>query len=137
MLYVFLRVHSNYVERTSAQLLRELKPGPFVFSRWIPQIDGAKFRRESSPLARVDCEVTKVSANRWMTFARNSSPDLVPKVNLESRGSITERGKKDEGPCKDSDNSKWQPPRKFSPAKNEKAHLQRQGWRVVFSFSLL
>ncbi|XP_014478677.1 PREDICTED: uncharacterized protein LOC106746526 [Dinoponera quadriceps] len=97
-----------------------------IATRWVPQINGGKFRRESSPLARVDCEVTKVSANRWMTFAKNPSPDPVPKVSPESRGSIMERSKKDEGPCKDSDNSKWQPPRKFSPVKGEKGQLQKQ-----------
>ncbi|XP_032675088.1 trichohyalin-like [Odontomachus brunneus] len=96
-----------------------------IATRWIPQINGAKFRRESSPLARVDCEVTKGSANRWMTFAKNSSPDPVLKVNPERKDSTMER-KEDEGPCKDLDNSKWQPPRKFSPAKSEKGHLQRQ-----------
>lgn len=102
---------------------------PFVFfPRWIPQIN--KYRRESSPLARVDCEVTVGSANRWMTFVKNPSPDPVPRVNPERKGSITERSsKKDEGPGKDSENSKWQPPRKFSPAKSEKGHLQRQGKR--------
>ncbi|XP_011142422.1 uncharacterized protein LOC105184972 [Harpegnathos saltator] len=97
-----------------------------IATRWIPQIDGAKFRRESSPLARVDCAITKGSANRWMTFVKSPSPDLVPRANPEGRDSIAECIKKDEGACKDSDNSKWQPPRKFSPAKNEKGHLQRQ-----------
>lgn len=64
-----------------------------------------------------------------MTFAKNPSPDPVQIVDSEKRDSITERSKKDEGPCKDPDNSKWQPPRKFSPAKGEKGHLQRQGER--------
>ncbi|XP_070160221.1 nuclear speckle splicing regulatory protein 1 [Polyergus mexicanus] len=99
-----------------------------IATRWIPQVNGAKFRRESSPLARDGCEITQSAATRWITFAKSPSPSPIPRINPERRGSITEHSKKDEEPRKDADasNSKWQPSRKFSPAKNEKAHLQRQ-----------
>lgn len=130
----YVCLHEVCRSNERSQLRRELEFGPFVFSRWIPHVDGTKFRRESSPLARVDCEVTKGSANRWMTFAKNPSPDPVRKMNPESKASTLERSKKDEGPCKDPDNSKWQPPRKFSPAKSEKGHLQRQSERLTMAF---
>lgn len=98
-----------------------------IATRWIPQVNGAKFRRESSPLARNGCEITQSAATRWITFAKSPSPSPIPRINPERRGS-TEHNKKDEEPRKNSDvsNDKWQPSRKFSPAKNEKAHLQRQ-----------
>jgi len=101
--------------------------------RWIPQVNGAKFRRESSPLARNGCEITQSAATRWITFAKSPSPSPIPRINLERRDSITEHNKKDEEPRKNADvsNDKWQPSRKFSPAKNEKAHLQRQGTRCI------
>lgn len=99
-----------------------------IATRWIPQVNGGKFRRESSPLARNDCEITQSAATRWITFAKSPSPSPIPKINPERRDSISEHSKKDEEPRKDSDasNCKWQPSRKFSPVKNEKAHLQRQ-----------
>ncbi|KAL6258115.1 hypothetical protein P5V15_010032 [Pogonomyrmex californicus] len=101
-----------------------------IATRWLPQIDGAKFRRESSPLARIGCEITKSAASRWMTFAKSPSPGPVPRINerrdAERRDSVTEHGRKDESSRKDADTPKWQPPRKFSPVKNEKGRLQRQ-----------
>lgn len=49
-------------------------------------------------------------------------------MNPERRGSITEHHKNDEEELyKDLDASKWQPLRKFSPAKSERGYLQRQG----------
>lgn len=105
-----------------------------IFFRWIPQVNGAKFRRESSPLARDDCEITQSAATRWITFAKSPSPSPIPRINPERRDSITEHSKKDEESHKDADSSKWQPSRKFSPAKNEKGHLQRQGTRCTTTF---
>lgn len=104
-----------------------------IFFRWIPQVNGGKFRRESSPLARNDCEITQSAATRWITFAKSPSPNTTPKMNSERKDSTTEPGKKDEEPRNDSDasNCKWQPSRKFSPVKNEKAHLQRQGMHLI------
>ncbi|XP_050462102.1 uncharacterized protein LOC126857055 [Cataglyphis hispanica] len=98
-----------------------------IATRWIPQVNGAKFRRESSPLARDGCEITQSAATRWITFAKSPSPSPIPRINSERKGSM-EHNKKEEEPRKDSNasNCKWQPSRKFSPAKNEKAHLQRQ-----------
>lgn len=95
-----------------------------IATRWIPQVNGGKFRRESSPLARDGCEITQSAATRWITFAKSPSPNPIPR-NPERRDS-PEHNKKDEEPRKDTDASKWQPSRKFSPAKNEKGHLQRQ-----------
>ncbi|XP_011352055.1 uncharacterized protein LOC105287890 [Ooceraea biroi] len=97
-----------------------------IATRWLPQINGAKFRRESSPLARIGCEITKSAATRWMTFAKNPSPDPIPKINPERKGSFTEHGKKDDESSKDSNPPKWQPSRKFLSAKDERGHLQRQ-----------
>ncbi|XP_011865782.1 PREDICTED: uncharacterized protein LOC105560890 [Vollenhovia emeryi] len=97
-----------------------------IATRWLPQINGGKFQREASPLARIGCEITKGAASRWMTFAKTPSPGPVPRINPERRDAITEHDRRDEVPRKDSDPSKWQPPRKFSPAKSEKGRLQRQ-----------
>jgi len=108
----------------------------YDFLRWLPQINGAKFHRDTSPLARIGCEITKSAATRWMTFAKSPSPGPIPRINPERRGSITERDRKDEGSRKDADVSKWQPPRKFSPAKSEKKRLQRQGMRSNNSYLL-
>lgn len=103
-----------------------------IFFRWIPQVSGAKFRRESSPLARDGCEITQSAATRWITFAKSPSPSPIPRINSERRDSM-EHNKKEEESRKDSNasNCKWQPSRKFSPAKNENAHLQRQGKRCT------
>ncbi|XP_018317784.1 trichohyalin [Mycetomoellerius zeteki] len=95
-----------------------------IATRWLPHINGAKFYRETSPLARISCEITKSAATRWMTFTKSPSP--VPRINPERKDSVTEYDRKDEGSRKNADASKWQPPRKFSPAKNEKGRLQRQ-----------
>ncbi|XP_018397140.1 PREDICTED: uncharacterized protein LOC108775309 [Cyphomyrmex costatus] len=95
-----------------------------IATRWLPHINGAKFYRETSPLARIGCEITKSAATRWMTFTKSPSP--VPRINPERKDSGTEYDRKNEGSRKDADVSKWQPPRKFSPAKNEKGRLQRQ-----------
>ncbi|XP_029164287.1 uncharacterized protein LOC114935589 [Nylanderia fulva] len=95
-----------------------------IATRWIPQVNGGKFRRESSPLARDSCEITQSAATRWITSAKSPSPNPTPK-NPDRRDS-SEHNKKDEESCKDADASKWQPSRKFSPAKNEKGYLQRQ-----------
>ncbi|KAL0118624.1 hypothetical protein PUN28_009356 [Cardiocondyla obscurior] len=97
-----------------------------IATRWLPQINGGKFCRETSPLARIGCEITKSAATRWMTFAKSPSPNPVPRINPEMRDSPTKQDRKDEESRKDIDASKWQPPRKFSPAKNEKGRLQRQ-----------
>lgn len=103
--------------------------------RWLPQIN-AKFHRESSPLARIGCEITKSAGTRWITFAKNPSPDPIPRINPERKGSFTDHGKKkDDGSSKDLNPPKWQPTRKFSPAKNERGHLQRQGIRRRFNLS--
>ncbi|XP_011706094.1 PREDICTED: uncharacterized protein LOC105461296 [Wasmannia auropunctata] len=101
-----------------------------IATRWLPQINGAKFHRETSPLARIGCEITKSATSRWMTFAKSPSPDPVSRINPERMDSMMEHDKRNRDSRKDlsrdADASKWQPPRKFSPAKSEKGRLQRQ-----------
>lgn len=97
-----------------------------IATRWLPQINGAKFRREASPLARIGCEITKSAASRWMTFTKSPSPSPILRIDPDRRDSATEHDRKDEESRKDADDSKWQPPRKFSPVKSEKGRLQRQ-----------
>ena len=105
------------------------------FLRWLPNINDAKFYRATSPLARIGCEITKSAATRWMTFTKSPSP--IPRINPERKDSVMEYDRKDEGSRKDADASKWQPLRKFSPVKNEKGRLQRQGMQSNHSYELL
>ncbi|XP_012535784.1 uncharacterized protein LOC105836356 [Monomorium pharaonis] len=100
---------------------------PRIIATRFPQINDTKFHREASPLARIGCEIKKSTATRWVTFIKSPSPSPTPPINPESGDSTAEQPDgKDEGSRKDADSSKWQPPRKFSPAKSEKGRLQRQ-----------
>jgi len=102
------------------------------FLRWLPQINSTKFHRESSPLARIGCEITKSAASRWITFVKNPSPNPIPKINPERKGSFTEHSKNDDTSSKNLNPPKWQPSRKFLPGKDERGFLQRQGTILLF-----
>ncbi|KAK2589297.1 hypothetical protein KPH14_007848 [Odynerus spinipes] len=98
-----------------------------ISSRWIPQINSARFRSDSSTFAKFtnSYEITKNAATRWITFAKNPSPFPTPRMNADKKTPAEESSRRnDESRMKENrtEATKWQPLRKFASPVPSKRH---------------
>nr|XP_050861921.1 uncharacterized protein LOC127069188 [Vespula vulgaris] len=90
-----------------------------ISSRWIPQINSARFRSDTSTFAKFtnSYEITKNAATRWITFAKNPSPFPTPRMNPDKKTQMEESSRKNEESCtkeNKTEATKWTPLRKFA-----------------------